>query len=357
MTTRIFSNPYPQFLLSDGTPNASGYIYFYEPGAGNTTAKAAYSDSDYSVELLNPLPLDLNGFPSSNIYLNGDYRIVIKTAGATDVDRVVIRDIPNYQAPELDAQFQDWAANITYSINDFVRGSNGKYYQSIGNDNKGNDPVSSTTKWVEIYFIDVWSGSKTYAMDDIVKYGDDLWVSQVSSNLGNTPSVTSSSWRSFFEPSIVTNYTAASFEYRNSDGYNTTRLDIFGGGIGSAAFESIGPTSSGAANIWAAMDDMPAGSKLGIFRVTWNAVRDVSADDSLEFYAYARQTGGAALTSNTIIADDVDFGGSTTAEAAIRGSQEFIVPVDSSNRFDFYYQLTNADDNEVIELQFVGYKI
>ena len=248
MSTRVFSDPRPPITLADGvTPNARGKIYFYEPGAGNTTPKAAYANSGFTSELTNPVILNGSGMPSSGIYLNGNYRIVITTSAD-----VTLVDEPNYQAPEVLDQFGDWLSYVTYDEGDFSRASNGLFYESrlggnIGNDpaispiywkqafvapydewlstypyqngnavtrngkaytsllsgeNSGNDPASSPSAWVEAYYIEVWNQYKTFLTDDIVKFGDVLYSSLQDGNLGNNPSTETAFWKRSFTTSV-----------------------------------------------------------------------------------------------------------------------------------------------------------
>ena len=351
MSTRIFSDPRPTFFLADGvTPNAGGKIYFKEPGAGNTTDKAAYSDATFQVPLNNPVILNESGRPTQDIRLNGDYRVY-----ATDENDVVLWDTPNYQTSTADAQFSDWASYLTYDVNDFVRGSNGKYYQSLSSGNSGNDPTTSPSKWVEIYFIDVWSASKTYALDDIVKYGDDLWVSQTASNLGNTPSVTSSSWRSFFEPSTDTDYQATSFRY-----------SYFAGGIGfplfvttditesAVSYETVGPSGSGADYEWLALDLIDSDAKAVEISILSRVERTAGADDYTQLSCFATSTSDSTIPSNETLVSEVSSWGGTTVTARAKNVTRFTVPLDANLQFKITW--VQASSNiATLEAQITAY--
>lgn len=76
---------YPKFRAMDanGKPLAGGKVYSY--AAGGAVAKDTYSDAACSSANANPLVLDSNG--EGIIYLNGEYKIVLKTSdGVTVLD-------------------------------------------------------------------------------------------------------------------------------------------------------------------------------------------------------------------------------------------------------------------------------
>lgn len=74
-----------QFLLSQvrtsTTSLAGGKVYFYSPGT--TTAKAVWTDRNKTAQAANPYTLDANG--TAQLYGDGLYRIVIKTAALVTV--------------------------------------------------------------------------------------------------------------------------------------------------------------------------------------------------------------------------------------------------------------------------------
>lgn len=60
-TVSFFSNPEFCGYLPDGTPNAFGFVYFFEAETGNTVPLAVYADKDGVTPLPNPVVLDANG--------------------------------------------------------------------------------------------------------------------------------------------------------------------------------------------------------------------------------------------------------------------------------------------------------
>ena len=348
----IFNDPAWQSTKEDGSLNSNGKIYFREPGAGSTTLKTAYSDVALTQDLTNPVILGLDGRPDTEIWLDGDYNIQI-----TDSAGVQITRVNNYNPPATDSQFDDWNALFPYDVEDFARGSDGKYYQSLSSGNLNNDPTTSDDKWVEKFFQDVWNQNKTYPKDDIVKYEDSMYVSLQASNKGNTPDATASEfWRSFFEPLIVTNYTAAGFEYRNTDGYNTTAFNT-SVSVAASSFESVGPTGSGADNIWTAMDDIPESAKFVIISINVFYSRVGTTDDLLSAFVQARTTGGSAAIGFCQVGQWSDYGGAASNDAYISGTVEATIPLDSERRFDIRYSVSNDTGGSGISTQLVGYKL
>lgn len=84
MAINALTPPKVQFFDGNGDPLSGGLIYTYEPGT--STPKATYSDSDGTVANTNPVELDSTGkWP---IYLDGSYKIVVKTSAGVTVDTV-----------------------------------------------------------------------------------------------------------------------------------------------------------------------------------------------------------------------------------------------------------------------------
>lgn len=191
-TTRIFSNPRQQLQLSDGSPNSFGKIYFYEPGAGSTTDKAVYRGTDFvsGNEYKQPIDLDGSGRPPI-IYPNGDYRVVVYDKYGNKVD-----DAANYQLAVSASQYAKWEPNITYKYDDIAEGSDGRFYSSLDSINKGNDPISSASKWVQVYFITSWSSLKSFQVGAICEKDGQYFKSKIDENLNKNPFLDRASWDS-----------------------------------------------------------------------------------------------------------------------------------------------------------------
>lgn len=90
-------NPvYPNLLGTASAPNGS--LTFY--AIGTTTPKATYSDPDLEVVHLNPnpIPLGLDGRASVQVWLDGEYTVVLKDALGTEI---WTRDALPFVAPGL----------------------------------------------------------------------------------------------------------------------------------------------------------------------------------------------------------------------------------------------------------------
>ena len=201
MTNR-FINPVPQFLDGSGNPLISGKLYVYE--SGTNTLKNTFADVDLSIPNTNPVILGGDG-RTPNIFFQGSAKIIL-----TDDDDVQIWERDPVSAEEIGGAFSDWTATFTYSTGDIVQGSDGNYYQSITNNNQGNDPTISPANWEEIEFIRVWNTNVTYAIGDIVKASDNFFYrSKTNSNQGNDPTTDTTNWGSPFAevPSFESSYT------------------------------------------------------------------------------------------------------------------------------------------------------
>lgn len=182
-----FINPVPQFLKTNGDLCSSGKLYFYESGS-DTTLKNVYNDAEGSAALTNPVNLTGEG-RVPNLFGDGEYRV--KLYDSADVLQWS-RDI-DFSAPNT--QFDLWSSQKTYIINEIARGSDGFYYRSQTNGNKGNDPTnpSSSGDWSKIAIIEYFNADKVggYANDEIVILNGRLYASNTA---GNTTTPPDASW-------------------------------------------------------------------------------------------------------------------------------------------------------------------
>lgn len=178
-----FINPVPQFLKSNGDLCSSGKVYFYEEGS-DVTLKSVYSDEDGTIALTNPVTLSDQGRISS-VYGEGRYRVKLY-----DSDGVLQWSRDSDFSSES-SQFDLWNSQKTYIINEIARGSDGFYYRSQTNDNKGNDPTnpSSSGEWSKIAIIEYFNADKVggYANDEIVILNGRLYASNVAANTTTPP--------------------------------------------------------------------------------------------------------------------------------------------------------------------------
>lgn len=77
-----FINQLPQYLDASGQVMSGGQLAFYE--SGTTTPLNTYTDETLTQANPNPLELDSTGRPTADIWMNGNYRVVLLDAtGAT----------------------------------------------------------------------------------------------------------------------------------------------------------------------------------------------------------------------------------------------------------------------------------
>lgn len=114
-----------------------------------------------------------------------------------------------------------------------------------------------------------------------------------------------------------------------------------------ATWESVGPTGSGAANIWAALD------VAGMATTTYVAIkgRMAAASSSTDFageYLYARKTGtiNGAGSSTEVASAYIKSAGA--AEVNITTSFNARIPVDTSGRFDLYHVKTAGGNGYMV---------
>jgi len=110
------------------------------------------------------------------------------------------------------------------------------------------------------------------------------------------------------------------------------------------AWESVGPTGSGAANIWTALDSVPAGSSW--IRVYVKAVANGGpVSSSVTFQAYARKTGTVGAADNYTDIIDIDSFTDSAGGNVSSNSSEATIPLDSSGRFDTYWTSSYTGSN------------
>lgn len=112
-------------------------------------------------------------------------------------------------------------------------------------------------------------------------------------------------------------------------------------------WESVGPTGSSADNIWTAMDSIPAGVSWIEIKLSYTDSATTTGDNIFGCKAYARETGGAQA-----VGEDNSIVNTRYNNPAASSSTEYIyyglnlgikIPVDSSIRFDIYWNVLTGD--------------
>jgi hypothetical protein len=158
----------------------------------------------------------------------------------------------------------------------------------------------------------------------------------------------------YLPKAAVTNYVSAMRSYQNVNGANATAFNIVSN-VTESTFESVGPTGSGATNIWTALDDLPAGATKIQVSVMGSLQPD-GADRVSSLAVYARQTGSAQavgeptfLHFHQLLVDDYTAGVPNNF-----GMAE--IPLDTSRRFDITWAAT-ADTQRSAEIKLRGFAI
>lgn len=120
--------------------------------------------------------------------------------------------------------------------------------------------------------------------------------------------------------------------------------------VSPGTWENVGPTGSGATNIWTALDNVPSWAvalRLRVKgRVNTNSASGASA------YSYVRKNGSSATPSATV----VDIFERSDGAINVQGDDtaEVIVPIDAARIFDVFYQATGTATN-LMQFHLVGW--
>ena len=82
-----------------------------------------------------------------------------------------------------------WSSVVTYSLNEYVQGSDGNLYKSLTSNNIGNDPTTSAVEWEQVNFVGVWNTNITYSIGNVVQTSTgNLWKALTATS-GNDPEI------------------------------------------------------------------------------------------------------------------------------------------------------------------------
>lgn len=119
-----------------------------------------------------------------------------------------------------------------------------------------------------------------------------------------------------------------------------------------STWESVGPTGSGANNIWTALDSLP--SDIDWIEARAKANVTVVTGTIAGVKLFARQTGSSATGDDTEILD-AEGGSPNSGVQGAKGNNTFKVAVDSSIRFDAQWQETGTTPITAVTLLLTGY--
>lgn len=153
----------------------------------------------------------------------------------------------------------------------------------------------------------------------------------------------------------VTGFTYSNLYYIDDTGDSQTgnSFDV-ATNIG-AAWESVGPTGSGATNIWTALDVLPSTAKwveIGIYLGIGRAlVTGVSSN------LYARAGGSAVAANNYTRAATAQSSDTNNTGPNVYTYTTKKIPVDSSIIFDLYHDFTASPNTHLAEIYLVGFGV
>jgi hypothetical protein len=140
--------------------------------------------------------------------------------------------------------------------------------------------------------------------------------------------------------------------FLQTDGSAAAAFDM-DANITEGAFESVGPTSSGATNIYTGMDGITSGATFAIFWVTSSGTSDSTSQVSLQIFA--RPTGSSITTGfGTMVANLVS---DPDAAGEVFSFGELIyAPLDSSKRTDITWS-NSSSSADTVAIYYRGYCI
>lgn len=132
----------------------------------------------------------------------------------------------------------------------------------------------------------------------------------------------------------VTNYLKGHTAYLEDDvGADSTGFNV--SGFVGAAWESLGPTGSGATNIWTALDSVPVGAKWVEIKLSHSCTDNGGVSFNQFLYARVTGSGSGISISNQISKVGMRADGAGIISNSIQTTAK--IPVDSSGRFDLYF--------------------
>ena len=127
------------------------------------------------------------------------------------------------------------------------------------------------------------------------------------------------------------------------DGESTVAVFDFNTELTVATWESIGPTGSGADNIWALMDQIPANARILLCDVYLAAIDDGGADAFSKIYVSHGNDATPAIGTGTQVAT-LNIGGATATSGIIY--KRIMIPLGATNRdFHAYWAVDGSTAN------------
>lgn len=152
---------------------------------------------------------------------------------------------------------------------------------------------------------------------------------------------------------LVSGYDRRQITQIESDiGVDTNSFDI--DAVISAAWESVGPTGSGATNIWTALNNVPSAASVVILKLR-NEVTGVTNTTTYKSQINARSTGSSATVGDSTVVSSTEFVNTSGGSEKTGTFDTIFIPIDSSRRFDMYMSLTGSPTVNIAVAYLVGW--
>lgn len=178
-----FINPQPQFILAGGELASGATMAFYETGTNDF--KTIFADVNETTPIDNPITLGARG-EVPDVFYSGTARVV-----AIDAEGTQIFDLDSVGTGGATGAYSTWDSNAVYSQGDIIYGFDGLPYQSLVNENEGNDPTlnpNNNTNWTQLFQVTSYNAQVTYQPNEFVFYDGVIYRSVSPDNIGNDPS-------------------------------------------------------------------------------------------------------------------------------------------------------------------------
>lgn len=139
--------------------------------------------------------------------------------------------------------------------------------------------------------------------------------------------------------------------YLFTDGITGAVFDV-AGNVTENTFETIGPTSSGMQNEWAALSNIPAGSSILIARAITNVTPD-GVDRTCTVSVHARGVGSSATTADTFL-QGISVGTDDYVATGNANQGHVLIPLNASRCFEVTW-LATSDTARVVTLGVIGF--
>jgi hypothetical protein len=310
----------------------NGTLDVYEAGSLQNR-KTTYSLPALTGANANPVVLDANG--EADIFYSGTARLVLKNSSGTQIwDKDNIGLSGDTSSQWVNSLSATYASTTTFTL---ASDQTTEYHVGRRVRLTGSSTIYATIS-ASSYSAPNTTVTITHASGFI-----DATLASAATGLNSASNESISI--ECISSAAVTGYVSGIRTYLIQSGVDTSGFNV-AIDVVEDTFEAVGPTGSSAANIWTAMDIVPAAARIAILNVASTCITS-GTDRSASVIAYARMTGssealnsGQAISNCTFPNDDyVTTGGSAR--------NMVFVPLDTSRRFDVTWAESNTASRSV----------